>query len=216
MRCTRTKAGTAALVALCCVMALVGVVRAESLGNIGPVYPIQEEDLIDHFKRRMQEAIDSGEMERRRQEKIAAVRKKLEDPEPVQGITEARESRTYYHDPGIVTEEPILDDKGKVIVPVGTYANALESMKLSKGFLFFDATSRAQREQAQALLRHYQGRLLLILVGGSPTKLRKEWQMRVYYDQGAHLTKKLGITEVPALVTQEGKMLRIDVLKVSG
>ena len=34
----------------------------------------------------------------------------------------------------------------------------------------------------------------------------------VYFDQQGALTRKLGITQVPALVSQEGAQLRIDEL----
>jgi len=42
--------------------------------------------------------------------------------------------------------------------------------------------------------------------------LMKRWQIRVYYDQQGSLTRRLGITQVPALVSQEGLRLRIDEL----
>ncbi len=40
----------------------------------------------------------------------------------------------------------------------------------------------------------------------------KSWRIPVYFDQHGRLIKKLGIAQVPALVTQEGMRLRIDVL----
>ena len=42
----------------------------------------------------------------------------------------------------------------------------------------------------------------------------KRHDLRVYYDQRGLLVQRLGIHQVPALVTQEGRMLRIDELKV--
>jgi conjugal transfer pilus assembly protein TraU len=38
----------------------------------------------------------------------------------------------------------------------------------------------------------------------------KSWRIPVYYDQQGLLTRRLGITQVPALVSQEGLRLRID------
>jgi conjugal transfer pilus assembly protein TraW len=49
-------------------------------------------------------------------------------------------------------------------------------------------------------------------VAGSYLALMQRWQVLVYYDQQGALTRKLGITHVPALVSQEGKQLRIDEL----
>ena len=43
----------------------------------------------------------------------------------------------------------------------------------------------------------------------------KSWRQPVYYDQLGLLTRRLGITKVPALVSQEGLRLRIDELAIS-
>ena len=38
----------------------------------------------------------------------------------------------------------------------------------------------------------------------------RAWNKPVYYDQDGVLVRKLGITAVPAIVSQEGARLRID------
>jgi conjugal transfer pilus assembly protein TraW len=38
----------------------------------------------------------------------------------------------------------------------------------------------------------------------------RAWRTPVYYDQQGVLTRRLGIQQVPALVSQEGLRLRID------
>ena len=53
-----------------------------------------------------------------------------------------------------------------------------------------------------------------ILVGGSYIDLMKAWNTPVYYDQEGTLVRKLGITGVPAIVSQEGSRLRIDEVTV--
>jgi conjugal transfer pilus assembly protein TraW len=40
----------------------------------------------------------------------------------------------------------------------------------------------------------------------------KAWRTPVYYDQQGVLTRRLGIKQVPAIVSQEGQRLRIDEL----
>ena len=53
----------------------------------------------------------------------------------------------------------------------------------------------------------------MILVGGSVFKLKEELGEthadKVYFDQGGELTIKFGITASPAIVTQEGLLLKI-------
>jgi conjugal transfer pilus assembly protein TraW len=94
-------------------------------------------------------------------------------------------------------------------VPAGTRANPLEIVSLSKHLLFFDGTDERQVERARKLLAHYQGKLKPILVAGSYLALMQRWQLPVYFDQQGALTRKHGITQVPALLSQEGLQLRI-------
>ena len=69
--------------------------------------------------------------------------------------------------------------------------------------------ARAAR-QARQLIAHRGGPLTPVLVGGSYLELMQAWQQPVYFDQAGRLTGRLGITHVPALVSQEGLKLRID------
>ena len=43
----------------------------------------------------------------------------------------------------------------------------------------------------------------------------KFWRIPIYYDQHGLLTRRLGIAQVPALVSQEGLRLRIDELELA-
>ena len=52
----------------------------------------------------------------------------------------------------------------------------------------------------------------VILTGGAYLDLMRRWQRPVFYDQQGNLTTKLGIRQVPALGTQDGRRLRIDEL----
>ena len=49
----------------------------------------------------------------------------------------------------------------------------------------------------------------LILTGGSPIKLEEEYKLDFYFDQRGVLIKQLGIKAVPAIVMQDGKVLKI-------
>ena len=110
-------------------------------------------------------------------------------------------------------EQNITDDKGNIIVPAGTSKNPLEVVSLSKHLLFFDGSDRDQVRYARTLIDHYGGKVKPILVAGSYLDLMKAWQLSVYFDQQGVLTTKFGITQVPALVSQEGLRLRIDELR---
>ena len=51
-----------------------------------------------------------------------------------------------------------------------------------------------------------------VLTAGSWLALMRRWKQPVYFDQHGQITARLGITRVPALVTQDGRRLRIDEL----
>ena len=54
-----------------------------------------------------------------------------------------------------------------------------------------------------------------LLTGGSYLDLMQSWGVPIYYDQQGRLTQRLGIAQVPALVSQEGQRLRVDELEVT-
>ena len=84
--------------------------------------------------------------------------------------------------------------------------------RVAQPLLFFDGRDAAQVRQAKALIERYGGKVKPILTAGSYLNLMRRWRLSVYYDQEGALVQKLGITQVPALVSQEGKRLRIDSL----
>ena len=69
--------------------------------------------------------------------------------------------------------------------------------------------------RAHELIASYQGKVKPILTAGSYLDLMKSWRTPVYYDQQGVLVRRFGITQVPALVSQEGMRLRIDELEVA-
>ena len=85
-------------------------------------------------------------------------------------------------------------------------------VSLSKPLYFFDARDPRQVREARAVIDAHRGQVKLILTGGSYMDLMRRWKLRVYYDQQGALVSQLGIRVVPALVSQEGKRLRIDEL----
>ena len=86
-------------------------------------------------------------------------------------------------------------------------------VSLTRQLLFFDARDPKQVRRARDLMA---GNMAVkpILTGGSYLDLMKSWRVPVYYDQQGVLTRRLGIRQVPALVSQEGLRLRIDELRV--
>jgi conjugal transfer pilus assembly protein TraW len=197
----------------CTALAVASTVHAQDLGVIGPVYPIAEPSLLDVVLGKLRDAEASGELARLQRDTQARVQREVEMPAPVAGITKTVRPRTRYYDPSIIVPDAIRDADGKVLIAPGTKLNPLDTVSLSRPLLFLDARDTTQLDRARQLLNEHAGRVKLILTGGSYLELMRRWQVPVYFDQHGHLTDKLGIQHVPAMVTQDGKRLRIDEIR---
>lgn len=188
---------------------------ATDLGVIGPTYEISEPHLLKMIEQRLREKERTGELKRLEEEAKARGVDAVTNPQPVAGIRTTQAARTFYMDPSFTLDRNILDAQGRLLFPAGTRKNPLEIVSLSKHLLFFDARDRRQVNRARELLATYQGKVKPILTGGSYLDLMKSWRIPVYYDQQGLLTRRFGIHQVPALVSQEGQRLRIDELEVT-
>lgn len=193
---------------------LAAPVHALDLGRVGPVWPVAEPDLLALIQSRLEEKRRSGELARIQAEFEARSRRTLESPAPVAGLVRTRTPRSFQFDPTVTAQDSVFDHEGKVLVAAGTRVNPLDYVGLSQPLIFFDARDRDQTRTALALRQRHRGRARLILTGGSYVDFMQRHDLRVYYDQQGLLVRRLGIRQVPALVTQEGRMLRIDELKV--
>lgn len=189
-------------------------VLAEDLGAIGPTYAIAEPNLLEDLQRRLRAKRDSGELDaliaQARDRGEASVR----EPPAIAGLVTTRTPRTFYFDPTFTLDRNVLDAQGHLLFAAGTRKNPLDVVSLSSHLLFFDGRDPRQRDQAQRLIAHYGGRVKPILVGGSYLDLMRAWRRPVYFDQLGRLTHRFGITQVPALVSQDGARLRIDELEI--
>jgi len=216
IRCATSNRRKRRCLALVGVLVLGGVAtgsRAEDLGTVGDTYAIAEPHLLSYIEQTLREKEKSGELANLEEQAKSRVVESIRNPKPLAGILPTQTARTFYFDPSIKVEQNITDDKGNIIVPAGTTKNPLEVVSLSKHLLFFDGRDPQQVRDARTLIDHYGGKVKPILIAGSYLDLMKAWQLSVYFDQQGVLTKKFGITQVPALVSQEGLRLRIDEIK---
>jgi conjugal transfer pilus assembly protein TraW len=180
---------------------------AKDYGQHGTLWPVTEPDLLEQIEARLSHLEASGETarlnERLKQRTIARVNR----PEPVAGITHAASLRSWQFDPTISAERNIADEKGRIIIARGARVNPLDTVSLRAPLVFLDGDDPAQRAWASA--RYGKTNAKLILVRGAPLALMKARQRRFYFDQGGTLVKHFGIRAVPAVVEQQGRVLRI-------
>lgn len=198
----------AALLVSLCTSAL-AVDKPETLG---PMYEIVEPDMLREIQDRLKAMERSGELQKKISEARDRSIRSAEQPRPVAGLGAAKAARTYYYDPSVTATADIRDNTGRVIVAAGTRVNPFDYASMNEWLLFFDSSDPKQVALAERLGKEYAWRLKPILVNGAPLQLSRKWKRRVYFDQGGYLVSRLGILNVPALVTQEGKEMRIDEL----
>jgi conjugal transfer pilus assembly protein TraW len=189
-----------------------GKAGAVDLGTIGPTYEIGEPHLLAFIEQRLREKERSGELQRLAEAARARGIDTVRQPPPVEGLRTTERPRTFYVDPTFTLDRNITDPQGRLMFAAGTRKNPLEVVSLSRHLLFFDARDPRQVKHARELSGRYAGRVKPILTGGSYLDLMKAWRVPVYYDQSGTLTRRFGIRQVPALVSQDGLRLRIDEL----
>lgn len=189
-----------------------GKAGAVDLGTIGPTYEIAEPHLLAFIEQRLREKERSGELQRLAEAARTRGIDTVRQPPPVEGLRTTERPRTFYVDPSFTLDRNITDPQGRLMFAAGTRKNPLEVVSLSRHLLFFDARDPRQVKHARELSGRYAGRIKPILTGGSYLDLMKAWRVPVYYDQSGTLTRRFGIRQVPALVSQDGLRLRIDEL----
>lgn len=179
------------------------------LGVIGRTYDIAEPDMLQRFYSKLRKAEADG--------KIAEVEAQMKQrfidhANRPKGITLPRTEthRVRYYDPSIVLTQDIVDHEGTVLWPAGTTVNPLEYVSMSQQWLFFDGDDPEQTAWARDYLQRYPNRVRPILIQGAVLELSRAWNTRLYFDQRGTYVEKFGIETVPALISQEGKKLRID------
>lgn len=149
-----------------------------------------------------------GAYARYREEAKRRVRERFNEPEAVSHLAPAAEARVFYYDPTIEVHREIRAPDGSVVVPAGTRVNPLDHAPFTQRWLFIDGREAKQLAWAKAQLGNSAAQP--IFVAGKWIAAWREWQRRTWFDQGGALTRRLGITATPAVVTQEGRRIRIE------
>jgi conjugal transfer pilus assembly protein TraW len=182
---------------------------AKDLGTWGDIYPVAEPDLLDTLHGRLSEMEKSGELAQRQAELRDAVTQSALRPAPVAGIGRADAHRTRFADPTFTVPEDIVTRDGAVIARRGDRVNPLVSLPFTQTLWFIDADDARQvawvKRQAAGTASK------IILVKGSVRAAADALDVRVYFDQQGALSRRFGLTAVPARVTAAPDGLRLQV-----
>jgi len=192
---------------LICLLTLNISVFAKDFGVHGKVFHIQEESMDDFFR----EQFDDVDQEKLQEEIKERIIETVKNPKPVEYLREAPVYRSFLFDPSIIVQADIKDAVGNIVVPKGTKVNPLAVQPFSQGYLFLDGSNQKHVDWAL----QQEGSVTLILTKGSPFDLQDELDREVYFDQYGALSARLGLEYIPAKVTQDGEMIRIEEFPVS-
>ena len=188
------------------------VAQAKDLGTFGALFPVEENNLIEVIQAKLLKLQQAGTLEMHQQNIQAKVKKQVERPAPVEGIIHTVEPRTFTFDPSIMVKSDLKDHQGTVFHHKGERVNPLQLRSMTKPWLFIDGDDPEQITWAFSILKNHP-LAKVILVKGAPLQMMKDLGIQVYFDQFGRITQKLGIKQVPAIVTQEGLLLKIEEIK---
>lgn len=181
-----------------------------SLGVVGQTYAILEDDFLQLIETRYQTMKTNGEWDKAQKAWQKQMVSYADRPNPVYGITTTTSYREYHFDPSIELSHDIISPDGQIVAKAGTVVNPLEMMTLHKTVLFIDADDQKQLLWAIQKDKEREGKTKWILVKGSITDTIKKLQRPVYFDQGGKLTTHFKIKHVPAMLQQDGLLLKIE------
>ena len=173
-------------------------------GVRGHTFIIKERSLLQVIQERLQAASQSGKIEFLQKQFQEKVKQKISNPTPVAGIQKATIKRKFYFDPTYTQSEDVKDSFGRIIVKKDTTVNPLNYVAWGEPLNFIDGDDQEQLDWGLK----QSGRL--ILVKGSPIILQEKTTRAIFFDQAGILTRKFGITQVPAVVSQEDLQLKIE------
>ena len=185
-------------------------VHAETLGQIGPVYPVGEESALDTILNRLKAKEKTGELQHIQDAAIQRAVASAKNPRPVEGLglVQARAQRLI--DPTVTYHRAITTDEGRIVVPAGSKINPLLVTGLSKRLVFFDGRDPVQTQAVRTMVARLGPKIKPILVAGSWYDTSKAWKTPVYYDQHGRLSQRFGIKAVPSVISQQGGLLLLE------
>ncbi|OQW70899.1 MAG: type-F conjugative transfer system protein TraW [Proteobacteria bacterium ST_bin13] len=182
-------------------------IEARDYGQTGQAFPIIETDLLSTIEARLKRAEATGELARTNEMFARRVEAKVRRPTPVAGLSPATETRDWTYDPTVQLEHDIRDQKGNLIGRAGQRINPLDFVAIRQALVFVDGDDADQITWATS--RYTDLNAKIIFVSGSPIEEMTNRKRRFYFDQEGKLTSRFGIEHTPAIVQQNGRVMRV-------
>jgi type-F conjugative transfer system protein TraW len=180
--------------------------KHQDLGQVGPLYPITEKDLLREMQSRARQMERDGAAARLKARMRRQAEAYAKHP-PAVGVPTAARSIARLFDPSITVPYAIRDAKGRVLYPAGTHVNPLAHFSFDETLTFINAEDPTQvawlRKRLAGATPTVAQQTRVVLTGGSPAKLGRELRRPVYFDQRGLLIQHFGIGAVPATIAAD-------------
>ena len=178
-------------------------------GVYGELFEIAEEDMIQVLMRRLTQLKDSGKLEAFQKDFQEKAKKRVLEPKAVAHITPTTHERVFYVDPTLNVEGDIvlpegISHAGHVLAKKGDRINPLHTLKPHKGLLFINGDDTVHQQFAVEHAHQFD----IVLVSGKPIELEEKLKCPIFFDQGGIITKRYGISHVPAKMEVDGDRLK--------
>lgn len=176
----------------------------KDLGVHGPLFPIQEENLMEIIQRKLNTMEKSGKIIQLNEHLQKKMKERAENPQVVHKLPQAVKSKARLFDPSLSIPDDIKDHKGRIVIKAGTRVNPLDYLNWGEPLILLDGTDAKQVEWAHKTKGKW------ILTKGSPFKVGKGDNRWVYFDQGGIIVKRFNVKALPARISQKDKHLLIE------
>lgn len=189
--------------------------QAADLGTWGDLWPVREQDMLELITQRLQGLQQSGQWDKTMGEFKQRVIENSQRPAPVEGLHRAEKYAQRWFDPSIRLTEDLKDSEGRVFAHQGELINPLKTVPFMQTLYFIngddpDQIAWMKRQVPETLMSK------IILVRGSVPDTSAALDSRIYFDQNGVLSKRFGLTSVPARITPapSGERLNIETFPV--
>lgn len=179
---------------------------AEDLGVYGKLYPINEKDLIQLIKEKIEQKKLSGDYHKLKNDLLENGRQYADRPNGA-ALPRAYTSREFAIDPTYTLDRDITDGKGNIIYPKGYTFNPLDIKSFNGVLCFFNGDDLQQIDWAKENCNEINFKK--IMASGSIKKVTKIIKGRIYFDQNGFLINHFRIENLPATVRQIGNLLYV-------
>ncbi len=180
----------------------------ESLGKFAQVYVINEPDLEQAWKNEA----DAPEHRRHYAEVLRQYRQHMQsylDHPLGLALPATIQASSHWVRLAVRLDHDVRDASGKIWYRTGTLMDPLQIIHYSKKLCFFDQKSFEQRSWLDVACAD-PVQTVWIMEQGAYRTWAQQQSRHVYFDQYGYLAHRFSIQHLPAVVYQDGRMMRVD------